>query len=333
MASNDDLIPVFMPSLAESLARAAAVKGSRLTESEIVRIRDAAPCIMMEPSDAEKLVESRGYRDVEPENCWADWHRLRAQMTGDGYLPKIVLCLLGDDEWARRAEPLLTAQRIEHEWSERDKRMPKAFEASACRFDPSFEAKDLADIAEHTKVLYVLSKNFTAQEGPSVAASFLRLLGELLEAGAVAAKCESSGIAHGRARWLELAREAKGDRSWSALLRAYVQLPIQDGDDYYSCGLHLLGKPDLIVSNSLLRQAYKSRKEMGGMTVDLFGVFALYLLAECSEGQFFSGHTFSISSEAPRFRIVWEACRGYDEDDFFFNEFGRWRFAEVVSRT
>jgi hypothetical protein len=63
--------------------------------------------------------------------------------------------------------------------------------------------------------------------------------------------------------------------------------------------------------------------------VELFRPFALYLLAECAEGTFGSGHTFSVSKGAPRYRVTWEPCTGYEEDDFFFNPFGRWRFTPL----
>jgi hypothetical protein len=330
MAENETLIPVIIPPLATLLAHAEATKRSRLTESEVVRIRDEAQAIMLPRAMAEHMAESRGYRDVEPKNCWADWHRLRVQLTGNGCLPRIVLCVLGGADLLSKAQPILEAEGIEHEWSERDQRMVPAFKASACRYDSSLEAEDLANIAGHASVLYVLSKNFTAQEGPVVSRLFLRLSRRLLEAGGLALKCESTGIAHGRSRWLALAREAEGDDFWSALLRAYVQMPISNGDDYYTCGMHLLGKPDLIVSDTLLREAHGSTKNHGYTAVKLFGIFALYLLAQCPEGQFKSGDTCATDAESTSFRVVWEDCTGYDEDDFSFNPFGRWRFAKAL---
>jgi hypothetical protein len=104
---SDDLVPVFMPPLAMMLATAQQKKGSRLTETEVIRLRDKAPCIMMERADAAKLLETRGYRDVEPENCWADWHRLRVELTGDGFLPKLVMCVLGGADLRTVCEPIL----------------------------------------------------------------------------------------------------------------------------------------------------------------------------------------------------------------------------------
>ena len=331
MAGDEKLIPFFMPPLAMLLAKAEADKTGRLTESKVKQVRDRAVCIMMSREHVEEMVQSRGYRDVNAQDCWADWHRLRVEFTGNGYLPKIVLCVVGGAKLSDNARPLLEAAGVEHEWSDRNPRMITSFEASACRCDPSFQPEDLAGIASHSRVLYVLSKNFTAKEGPGVSRAFLRLGARLLEAGGVALKCESAGIAHGRARWLELAREAENEHPWSELLRAFVQLPIFKDDDYHTCGMHLLGRPDLIVSAALLRKLHGSGEDPAWKAVDLLRVFARYLLGECAEGAFASGHTFSAAADSPRYRVLWEECTGYEENDFFYNSFGRWRFTDASS--
>lgn len=324
------LVPVFLPPLATILAAAETQKGSRLTETEVVAIRDEASCIMMEDGDAAKMAESRGFHDVVPENCWADWHRLRVQETGVGYLPKLMMCMLGDDDFEKVASRLLKKEGIEHESRGRDDRMMTAFQASMCRYDGTSTEKDRANIHKHTKVLYVVSPNFKAQDGPGICRDFLTVGARLLELGGLAMKCESSGISNGRSRWIELAEQARGEDSWAALLRAYVQMPIENDGDYYTCGLHLLGMPDLIVSRDVLKQGYGSDVDIGWTSIHLFFVFAHYLLAECMPGQFVSGHTFSTDAKSPRFRVQWEDCTGYDEDDFFHNPFGRWRFKVLV---
>ena len=329
MATDENLIPFFMPPLAALLAKAEADKKSPLTEAEVKQVRDCAACIMMAPGDVGKMIQSRGYRDVDPQDCWADWHRLRVEFTGNGCLPKIVLCVVGGKNLSDKAPSVLEPAGIEHEWSDQDPRMLSAFQASSLRCDPSLQPEDLAGVASHSKVLYVLSNNFTASEAPGVSRAFLRTGARLLEAGGVAMKCESAGIAHGRLRWLELARQVETQDSWSSLIRAFVQYPIVSGDDFYSCGMHLLGRPDLIVSETLLRKLHGAKEDPAWKAVDLFRVFANYLLAECAEGGFASGHTFSLSANGPRYRVLWETCTGYEEDDFFFNCFGRWRFADV----
>jgi len=52
-------------------------KGEPLTKAEVYAIRDSASCIMMQAVDVRKMDESRGYRDLDPENCWFDWQMTR----------------------------------------------------------------------------------------------------------------------------------------------------------------------------------------------------------------------------------------------------------------
>ncbi|OYW19053.1 MAG: hypothetical protein B7Z52_04120, partial [Burkholderiales bacterium 12-64-5] len=48
-------------------------KGAPLTKEEVHTIRDSGACIMLKTVDARKMDDSRGYRDIDPENCWHDW--------------------------------------------------------------------------------------------------------------------------------------------------------------------------------------------------------------------------------------------------------------------
>ena len=78
--SNQQLVPVFMPSLSALLLHAEDLKGEPLTADEVLKIRDNAACIMMRPDHAGKMDDSRGYRDIAPENCWYDWQHLRREL-------------------------------------------------------------------------------------------------------------------------------------------------------------------------------------------------------------------------------------------------------------
>jgi len=79
-AGDEQLVPVFVPALSAVLLSAEDKKGEPLNHDEVIRIRDKAPCIMMAAADARKMDESRGYRDIDPENCWYDWQHLRREM-------------------------------------------------------------------------------------------------------------------------------------------------------------------------------------------------------------------------------------------------------------
>lgn len=69
-----------MPALVVVLVHAEDKKGTPLTKVEVHAIRDNAACIMMEAADAHKMDDSRGYRDIDPENCWHDWQLARRDM-------------------------------------------------------------------------------------------------------------------------------------------------------------------------------------------------------------------------------------------------------------
>lgn len=80
MSNESELIPVFVPALATVLIAAEDKKGTPLDKVEVLEIRDSAACIMMQQIDAAKLMESRGYSDIDPENCWYDWQMLRREL-------------------------------------------------------------------------------------------------------------------------------------------------------------------------------------------------------------------------------------------------------------
>jgi hypothetical protein len=322
-------IPVFMPPLAAILGAAESKKGSALSQAEVMAIRDTAPCMMMQPSHAQALAQSRGYVDVNPENYWADWHRLRVQMTGKGYLPKIVLCVPGGGDLRERCEPILSAAKIEYEYRGHDPTLVQAFRYSSV-ITRCFTQEDFERIGAHTTILFVLSKNVVAAEAPEVARSFVKLGWQLLEAGGIAIKCESAGVSHSPARWKSFYENAEsGDQLWWALFNAYVVLPIGTEEEVYSCGMHLLGAPDLIISMAVIQNSVMEGESALTAAERLLRIFAIYLLSECPVGTFASGHTFSIDAQSPRYRLLWEPCTGYEEDDLFFNPFGRWRFVSA----
>ncbi len=256
------------------------------------------------------------------------------------FLPKIVLCLLSDLESKPRLEQMLTGEGIEHEFGERDSRMDQAFVAVASSTEPSLAQDDLEQIADHSLVVYILSEAYPKDKAFQAASWFLLVACKLLNADAVAMKCESSGIAHSRRRWIELGEnclrnsQSTSDSEdsepsagfYTSLFEAYVQYPIASDEDYYSCGMHLLGKPDVIIASSLLKNALPESDSLIADVAYLFNAFCLYILAESSECHFVSGNIFHPDLELPSFRVIWEECQGYPEDDLYFNPYGRWRF-------
>jgi hypothetical protein len=195
--------------------------------------------------------------------------------------------------------------------------MRAAFEACADRASPSLTAEDWAAIDRHSDVLYLLSPAFADGTALDVARRTLAATAALLREGATAAKGECSGIAHGRDRWLELANEADAaDETLdlaSALFTAWVRRPISDAGWLYSCGMHLLGQPDVECpadDQDWLRW---------------MDVLAIYLLAERPPDGMHSGEGFRLSADGPRRVLEHTACERYETDDPFFNPYGYWR--------
>ncbi|HZW91117.1 MAG TPA: hypothetical protein VFF12_18705, partial [Myxococcaceae bacterium] len=329
LMSGEELIPVFAPNLADVLASREREKGDALTEGEIEQIRDAAVCIMLAVDDAREMERARGYVDVDPDDCWADWHRLRPQLMGR-YLPKIVLCTAGDARFAERAEAFLAKQSVRHEVRGREPRLEEAFTYSQCRRVPSFDDADWDAIRAHSHVVFAVSQSVKPDSALAIARRLLQIGARLLDScGGVAMKCESSGIAHGRERWLELATSASAERpavSSAALVESFVQFPIGEEDEYWTCGMHLLGWPDLILAPRILGS---DRPDVAG--ADFFDTLAHYLVVECARGvggrRFRSGNCFRTTPDGVLLRGKWEPCQGYEEDSFFHNPFGRLRFS------
>lgn len=69
---------IFIPPLITLLLNRECEKGSPLTEDEVNSIRDDATAISLDSETALAMMESRGYRDIDPENCWAEWLAFRS---------------------------------------------------------------------------------------------------------------------------------------------------------------------------------------------------------------------------------------------------------------
>ena len=78
--ANEELIPVFMPTLVSILSRHEQDKGAPLTEHEVIAIRNKSVAIMLRRSAAMEIAVKRGYDDIDPESCWTEWQRVRTEL-------------------------------------------------------------------------------------------------------------------------------------------------------------------------------------------------------------------------------------------------------------
>ncbi|WP_281558313.1 hypothetical protein [Thalassomonas sp. RHCl1] len=78
--NEENLKLVHVPALVAVLLNAEEKKGSPLTEQEAIGIRDSSQCMAMPFDVAEKVAQERGYADIDPENCWAEWQSVRLEL-------------------------------------------------------------------------------------------------------------------------------------------------------------------------------------------------------------------------------------------------------------
>jgi len=235
--------------------------------------------------------------------------------------PRIVLCILHDNpEVIRSICARLPSFEFDEQYSKcgRDDRMTSSFNASWDRVRPSVSDEDKRRVDQHRDVAYVLSVRLDPDSAIDVALDGLDLIKAAFAEGARAVKCDSSGIAHGKDRWLEFASKR---RKMDAYL-AFVRRPIGSDATMYSCGMHLLGLPDTKVVGLSDWDA--------AMTMD---AFAGYLITEGGKESVKSGHTFSCSKDHPVLRISSDECRGYETDDFFYNPYGYWILEKKDAQT
>ena len=79
-APEEELVPTPIPALVAILVNKEREKGSPLTESEVLEIRDNAVCMMLPISAKDKMEESRGYPDLSPEYVWEQWQEARIDL-------------------------------------------------------------------------------------------------------------------------------------------------------------------------------------------------------------------------------------------------------------
>lgn len=165
----------------------------------------------------------------------------------------------------------------------------------------SFKDSLLDEIDQHTFTVYVIAE-VNGLEGLK---EVLEVGDALLEAGGMAVKIETSGIAHTRDEW----RELVNNKEYFPIYSSFVTL-LGDEERYYSCGMKAFGLPDVITPSSLSPED----------AADLINNINLYSLVE--KVTFNSGETFSLGENSAIFRIEFMKDFRYEDDDVFFNPFG-----------
>ncbi|UXU91452.1 hypothetical protein [Burkholderia sp. S-53] len=190
----------------------------------------------------------------------------RAAWSGEAPVqPRHVLCFLGRNRELRHLRDAANAAIAEfatgfgideaYSAAEPDERMSRSFEV--CRDRVAADAwtpQDDEAVGTHQSVLYVLGPRMTRESAVRASIGALFLVDRLIDAGAVAIKGESAGVAHGLHRWRELIRmgavatDADDALAQNRVCRlAFALRPLASDGYFESVGFHLAGLPDVQV--------------------------------------------------------------------------------------
>lgn len=254
------------------------------------------------------------------------------------YKPRHVLCFLGGEnglealEQSARAgiDALGDGFSVDEDYS-RDKpddRMVRSFNICWDRVDPeAYQKTDEDAVATHGSVLYVLGPSMTAETAVATSAKALLFVQHMLDHGAVAAKGESAGVAHGVQRWKELSeqmRKAAASDDLPAVARAcrlaLARRPIgDDADGMASVGFHLVGLPDVLIT--------VGRKDDQPGTTNAEQLKIAALIDEIADEMVKDGVEVALR----RRHIELSDDTRYEENEYKFNPFGVATVAEPWS--
>jgi hypothetical protein len=245
------------------------------------------------------------------------------------YTPRHVLCFLGKENGlaalrqnARTAIDLFADGFATDEDFSQDKpddRMERSFNICWDRVDPNaYQEADEDAVAGHGSVLYVLGPSMTADIAVTTSAKALMFVQYMLDHGAIAAKGESAGVAHGVRRWKELfeqARDAAASHDLLILAKtcrlAFARRPIgDDAEGMASVGFHLVGLPDVLITFV--------RKDDQQPSTNAEQLKIAALIDDIAEEMTRDGVATALAAH----HAALSDDTRYDEDEYKFNPFG-----------
>ena len=187
------------------------------------------------------------------------------------------------------------------------------FEANDVRMAPAFRAAGpqlpeslLKQIERHRSVLYLISfeLNLTG------ANAFMRAAAAVLDAGGLAVKVETAGLAHTAAQWQEFCA-AQAQHGVHQAFVVYVS-----GAQSYSCGMHNLGLFDASFTVADVAHAADA--------VEVLRTFNWYQISESPQLE--PGQNFATQQAGPVYELGLASTR-FMPSDPFYNAFGTWQLA------
>lgn len=221
----------------------------------------------------------------------------------------ITVASANNEEFIFAGSVLLNLRQQDHvplDYAPGDSQMRKAFEIGA---QGKISAMVLDRISQHRGVAYLHFPIGIIGQKERIA-TFTEAL---KRSGGLGVKVESAGVAHEWDYWFAALRSENP----FDLYRTFVVL-VGDSLHYFSCGMHHFGLPDVEVERSL---------EMN-QAADLMNRFNYWQIVE--EPKIAAGHTFSITADAPRYRIAQKNDSRHETSDLYHNPNGLWSLKRVV---
>lgn len=331
MTENDENLKLLcVPPLGSLLGIMEQKKDSPLTQAEVEKIAGNSVCVALHEEEYWQMLSKQENAHIDPGNAWDDWQRYKSDY-GFGFMPEIVLAIPGNDEFKAKATDYLSKQTaVNFEFKDADPQYEENCKDFSFRSEHPFTEEELEQVRKHTCIAIIRNQGSLSKSAHLEAARFMKLGQELLDLGGLALSVESTNIYHSKTNWGSYASIIQNcapdsDDYWAYLLNAYVLLPVTNQNDCHSIGMHLLGKPDMVASLSVLEKSHESKHSQTAAMV-LFDQIGYYQLTEGQTRPFASGHTFQLSLESPIFRLTWEKCTQYNEGNIYFNPYGMWRF-------
>jgi Domain of unknown function (DUF4261) len=191
------------------------------------------------------------------------------------------------------------------EFCDADKQIAGAFEIGG---QGKLTDATLNKVSQHQSVVYLhFPCDIILQK-----VRILKFTEVLSKCGGIAIKLETSGISHEWEHWFELLNSNNLFDTYCASV-----VLVGDADFYYSCGMHNFGLPDVQISNSFDALA----------AADLMNQFSYWRILE--KPVLKSGHTFSLTTSSPYFRLELLQDERHSEDDLFHNPNGLWELQQI----
>lgn len=192
------------------------------------------------------------------------------------------------------------------EFCNRFERMGEAFQAAG---QGKLPQDCLEQVRQHAGVVYLRFPIHLQEQRERVA----KFTGVVRQAGGIAVKVESAGVAHTWPTWESRVRGSLFDLYCCAIVL------VADKRSFYSCGMHHFGLPECEVPSF-----------MGAASgADLINRFNSWRINDRPELK--SGETFSLAANEPPFRLELRPDSRHSPDDLFYNPHGVWSLSRATS--